>query len=128
MSASAYKAIYSAIVSKLTRTGVSVGRTAGYPRIEVHSITENERMDKGGSVRVLSLTVESMTTSSLVAADTLNTGNLTLLATLNGTVAGTAWRIIGILPTQLQDLTETSDTKRIIYRLLQGLDIYVEAQ
>ena len=128
MSASAYKAIYSAIVSKLTRTGVSVGRTAGYPRVEVHSITENERMDKGGSVRVLSLTVESMTTSSLVAADTLNTGNLTLLATLNGTAAGTAWRIIGILPTQLQDLTETSDTQRIIYRLLQGLDIYVEAQ
>ena len=127
MSASAYKAIYSAIVSKLTRTGVSVGRTAGYPRIEVHSITENERMDKGGSVRVLALTVESMTTSSLVAADTLNEGNLALLDTMNGTRAG-AFRIVGIVPTQLQDLTETSDTQRIIYRLLQGLDIYVEAQ
>lgn len=127
MSASAYKAIYSAIVSKLTRTGVSVGRTAGYPRVEVHSITENERMDKGGSVRVLALTVESMTTSSLVAADTLNEGNLALLETMNGTRAG-AFRIVGIVPTQLQDLTETSDTQRIIYRLLQGLDIYVEAQ
>ena len=126
MSASAYKAIYSAIVSKLTRTGVSVGRTAGYPRVEVHSITENERMDKGGSVRVLALTVESMTTSSLVAADTLNEGNLALLETMNGTQAG-AFRIVGIVPTQLQDLTETSDTQRIIYRLLQGLDIYVEA-
>lgn len=127
MSASAYKAVYSAIVSKLTRTGVSVGRTAGYPRVEVHSITENERMDKGGSVRVLALTVESMTTSSLVAADTLNEGNLALLDTMNGTRAG-AFRIVGIVPTQLQDLTETSDTQRIIYRLLQGLDIYVEAQ
>ena len=84
-------------------------------------------MDKGGSVRVLALTVESMTTSSLVAADTLNEGNLALLDTMNGTRAG-AFRIVGIVPTQLQDLTETSDTQRIIYRLLQGLDIYVEAQ
>ena len=36
------------------------------------------------------------------------------------------WRCLGIVPDQLQDLTETSDTAKIIYRLLQGFTAWVE--
>lgn len=121
---SAYGTIYSAVVSRLTRTGVRVGGTAGYPRIEVHTITEGERLEKEGQLRIVSMTVESMSDSSLGAAVTMNDDNLRLLTENDFTLDG--WNCIGIVPTQLQDLTETSDSAKIIYRLLQQVDIYLE--
>lgn len=120
---SAYAGIYSAVVSRLTRTGVKVGRTAGYPRVEVHTITEGERQDKEGQLRVVSMTVESISDNSLGQAVAMNEDNLRLLTEENLSVDG--YTCIGILPTQLQDLTETSDSAKIIYRLLQTVDIYL---
>ena len=45
---SGYRTIYKALVSRLERQGVTVGGTAKYPRVEVHSIREQERLDKEG--------------------------------------------------------------------------------
>ena len=46
---SAYAPLYSAVVARLARRGVTVGGTAAIPRIEVHTITEGERLDKDGA-------------------------------------------------------------------------------
>ena len=62
---SAYGPVYAAVVARLERPGVRVGRGAGYPRIEVHTITEGERLDKEGMLRQLSFTVESIGNASL---------------------------------------------------------------
>jgi hypothetical protein len=122
---SAYGDLYKAIVTRLTRTGVRVGRTAGFPRVEVHTITESERLDKDGALRRMSLTVESMSNKSMEEAQTLNDGNLKLL-TENDLTLATGWTCIGIIPTILQDLTETSETNTILYRLIQQYDIFIE--
>lgn len=121
---SAYDPVYSAVVARLTRSGVTVGKTAGYPRIEVHSITEDERQDKNGDVRKFSLTVESIGNASLGATAAMNEENIERLTSQLDLPAG--WNCLGVLPDQLKDLTETADTAKIIYRLLQGFTIWVE--
>jgi hypothetical protein len=122
---SAYGPFYAAVVSRLERTGVRVGKTAGYPRVEVHTITEGERLDKEGQLRQLSFTVESIGNASLAATTQMNEDNVRLL-TSEGFELPEGWRLVGIVPDQLQDLTETADTAKIIYRLLQGFNAWVE--
>ena len=121
---SAYHPVYAAVVARLEREGVRVGKGAGYPRIEVHTITEGERLDKEGQLRQLSLTVESIGNASLAATAAMNEENVELLTSELTLPEG--WDCVGVVPDQLQDLTETSDTNKILYRLLQGFTIYVE--
>lgn len=120
---SAYGPIYSAVVSRLSRTGVKVGGTAGYPRVEVHSIIEGERMDKDGQLRQVTLVVESIGNASLAATVRLNEDNLKLLTEYGIELEG--WSCLGVVPGQLQDLTETADSAKIIYRQLQSFTIYL---
>lgn len=122
---SAYGPFYAAVVSRLERTGVRIGKTAGYPRVEVHTITEGERLDKEGQLRQFSFTVESIGNASLAATTQMNKDNVRLL-TSEGFELPEGWRLVGIVPDQLQDLTETADTAKIIYRLLQGFTAWVE--
>lgn len=121
---SGYRTIYNALVARLTRTGVIIGRTATLPRVEIHSIRENERLDKDGALRQLSVTVESMSNRSLGDAVTMNEDNLRLLTEYELELDG--WTCLGIVPVQLQDLSETSDTNKIVYRLLQEFNIFLE--
>ena len=120
---SAYGDIYAAVCSRLSRTGVRVGGTAGYPRVEVHTITESERQDKEGVLRTVSLTVESMSDVSLGNAVTMNQDNIRLLTASDLSLTG--WTCVGVVPVQLQDLTETADSAKIIYRLLQTFDLHL---
>lgn len=121
---SAYGPVYAAVVARLERPGIRVGKTAGYPRVEVHTITEGERMDKEGQVRQLSLTVESIGNASLPATAAMNEENIERLTA--ELVLPEGWHCMGVIPEQLQDLTETSDTAKIIYRLLQTFTVWVE--
>ena len=121
---SAYHPVYAAVVARLEREGVRVGKGAGYPRIEVHTITEGERLDKEGMLRQFSLTVESIGNASLAATAAMNEKNVELLTSELTLPEG--WNCLGVLPDQLQDLTESADSAKIIYRLLQGFTIYVE--
>ena len=122
--ASGYGPVYAAVVARLERPGVHVGKTAGYPRIEVHSFTESERLDKEGQLRELSFTVESIGNASLAATVAMNDENIARLT--SELVLPEGWKCIGVIPGQLQDLTETADTAKIIYRLLQGFTAWVE--
>lgn len=121
---SAYGDVYSALKARLDRPGVRVGGTAGYPRVEIHSIREGERQDKDGALRVVTLTVESISKSSLGEAVAMNDGNLRLLTETEIEIDG--WDCLGVVPTQLQDLSETSDSAKIIYRILQELNVFLE--
>ena len=121
---SAYGPFYAAVVARLERPGVRVGKSAAVPRIEVHSITESERLDKEGQVRELTWTVESIGNASLAATTAMNEKNIELLTAELTLPEG--WNCLGVLPGQLQDLTETSDTNKILYRLLQGFTAFVE--
>ena len=55
---SAIGAVYKALRARLTREGIHVGSTADYPRVEIHSITESEWMDKGHTLKSISCIVE----------------------------------------------------------------------
>lgn len=122
--ASAYRHIYAALIAALKRNGVYVGNGAECPRVELHSFNEQQSLDKGGSVRVVSCTMESMSAKSPDEVVKLNEDNLRCLASTS--ITGDVFAVVGIVPTQLTDLTEVSDSKPILYRLLQTLDIYIQ--
>ena len=122
---SAIGATYKALVARLTRKGVHVGGTGAYPRVEVHSVIENPPMDKGGSIKSLTCTVECISEDRLASVLQMNADNLDLLLK-DSLQIDQPWHIIGIDAGLAQQLTETSDTNAIIYRLIQDLTIYVE--
>ena len=123
---SAYGALRAAVVSCLKGAGMRVGGTAGYPRVEVHTITENQRLDKDGAVRSLSLTIESISDTSMVESTEMNEVAMEALTKEDALDAGAQWNILDVLPDQLQELPESSDSAKILYRTLQGYDILVE--
>lgn len=117
--------VYKAIRARLTRKGVAVGETAGYPRVEVHSFTENAPTDKDGRVRVVSCVVESMSVTSYGHAVSMNEENLARLLAGDWHVLGNTFEVLGVVPDQLTELTESLDTKEILYRQLQRFNITI---
>jgi hypothetical protein len=115
---------YKAVRQALTRTGVYVGETADYPRVEIHSITESEWLDKG-SLKTVSCIVECISDKRIADVIEMNAENLRrmLESQLN---LDKGWKVVGVIPGQLQSLTETTETKEILYRLLQNVTIYVQ--
>ena len=116
--------VYKAVRQALTRTGVYVGETADYPRVEIHSITESEWLDKG-SLKTVSCIVECISDKRIADVIEMNAENLRrmLESQLN---LDKGWKVVGVIPGQLQSLTETTETKEILYRLLQNITIYVQ--
>lgn len=116
--------VYKAVRQALTRTGVYVGETADYPRVEIHSITESEWLDKG-SLKSVSCIVECISDKRIADVIEMNAENLRrmLESQLN---LDKGWMVVGVIPGQLQSLTETTETKEILYRLLQNVTIYVQ--
>lgn len=123
---SAYSPLYAAIVKCLGGAGLTVGGTAGYPRVEVHSISEGRRLDKEGAVRSLSLTTESISDKSLYASKEMNEAAMAVLTTEGALDLGDDWRVLDVVPDQLQDLPEVSDSARILYRTQQTYEVWVE--
>ena len=120
---SAQGEIYKALRRRLLRNGIPVGETADYPRIEIHSFTENPPQDKDGYMRTISCIVESMSPRSYGDAVTMNEENIArVLAASWHTISG-GFTVIGITPDQLTELTETLDTQEILYRQLQRFNI-----
>lgn len=121
----AYKAVYAAIIARLKRDGVKVGTTSFYPRVEVYGLTESEPLDKGNAVRTIAATVESISTASIADAAAMADDNIALL-TDTDLPLGDDWRCLGVIPGQLTDMTEQSDTDKIIYRITQQITVWVE--
>lgn len=121
---SAQGEVYKALRKQLLRDGIPVGETANYPRIEIHSFTENAPTDKDGMVRTLSCIVESMSVKSYGDAVTMNEGNLERLLE-EGWGIDKGFTILGITPDQLTELTETLETQEILYRQLQRINVLI---
>ena len=121
---SAQGEVYKALRRQLLRDGIPVGETADYPRIEIHSFTENAPTDKDGMVRTLSCVVESMSVKSYGDAVTMNEGNLERLLE-EGWGIDKGFTILGITPDQLTELTETLETQEILYRQLQRINVLI---
>ena len=121
---SAQGEVYKALRRQLLRDGIPVGETANYPRIEIHSFTENSPMDKDGMVRTLSCIVESMSVKSYGDAVEMNEGNLERMLA-KGWGIGKDFTILGIIPDQLTELTETLETQEILYRQLQRINVTI---
>lgn len=121
---SAQGEVYKALRKQLLRDGIPVGETANYPRIEIHSFTENAPTDKDGMVRSLSCVVESMSVKSYGDAVTMNEGNLERLLE-DGWGIDNGFTILGITPDQLTELTETLETQEILYRQLQRINVLI---
>ena len=116
--------VYKALRRQLVREGVPVGETADFPRVEIHSFTENAPMDKDGCLRSLSCIVESMSVKSYGDTVTMNAGNLERLLA-EGWGVDEGFTIIGVTPDQLTELTETLETKEILYRQLQRINVLI---
>ena len=121
---SAQGEVYKALRRQLLRDGIPVGETANYPRIEIHSFTENAPTDKDGMVRSLSCVVESMSVKSYGDAVTMNEGNLERLLE-DGWGIDKGFTILGITPDQLTELTEALETQEILYRQLQRINVLI---
>lgn len=122
---SAQKHIYKALREQLLRPGVSVGETAGYPRVELHSFTEVAPTDKDGTVRSLTCVVESMSVRSYGDAVAMNEENLARLLSDGWHTIGDGLHVLGIVPEQLTELTENLETKEILYRQLQQINVLI---
>lgn len=116
--------VYKALRRQLVREGIPVGETADYPRVEIHSFTENAPTDKDGRLRTLSCIVESMSVKSYGDAVTMNDANLARLLA-EGWGADKDFTILGITPDQLTELTESLETKEILYRQLQRINVLI---
>ena len=122
---SAIGAVFKTLRGALTRSGVNVGGTAGYPRIEIHSIIESEPLDKAMRLKRITCIVECLSTERLSDVLAMNEENLTRMLTKSLSM-GDDWKIISIVPGQAQELTEVSETQAIIYRLMQNITIYIQ--
>ena len=117
--------VFKALRAALLRKGVHVGDTAGYPRVEVHSITEGEPLDKDDTYRSLTCVVESI--AEIRLADTLAMNDENLARLLSDNIGIEApWHIIGIVRGQAQQITEASETSAILYRLIQNITVFIE--
>lgn len=121
----AYAALYRAVVAGLRDDGIRVGKGSFIPRVEVYGITESERLDKEGNLREFTMTVESISDQSQGDCFAMHDRGLERLtgAPLD---LGKDWHCVGVVPEQLQDMTESGDTEKIIYRLLQTYRVFVE--
>lgn len=114
-------ALYRAMHSRLVREDVQVGGGAGYPRVEIHTFSEGAALDKGGLTRQVTCIVESMSTRGMGDAVQMNADNLGLLLGEPLDVEG--FFVTGVTPGTLTDMTESMDTKEILYRILQTFTV-----
>lgn len=121
---SALGAVYKALHSALTRKGVNVGGTAAYPRVEIHSIIESAALDKDGT-KSISCIVECISDRRMQDVLDMNEENLNRMVA-DALQLDAGWHIFGIVTGQVQELTESSETNALLYRLLQNVTIYVE--
>lgn len=120
---SAQEEVQPALRAMLLRAGLKVGGSAGYPRVELHSWNELPAEDKGGSLRQVTCTVESMSTSSKGDAVAMNGENLSRLSGKKFTTEH--FSVIGIVPEGLTDMEETLETQAILYRELQSFRLFI---
>lgn len=107
----------------LLRDGIRIGGGAGYPRVELHSWSESQPLDKGMSLRQVTCTVESMSTTSKGDAIAMNSENVSRL--VGRKFRTDHFNVIGIVPEGLTDMEETLETQAILYRQIQVIRLFI---
>lgn len=115
-----------AVVYRIIAERLKSGGTASYPRVEVHSLSEGEPLDKGYQVRELEAVVESMSNASYGEAVQLDADAMSKI--IGYTEEQDGVKVLGIMPGQLTELTETADTQAILYRQIHRIKIIAEWQ
>lgn len=118
---------FRAVIAKLTRQGVNVGGTAAYPRIEVHSVVEDAPLTKDRTLRHITCTVEVITDTKVADAVEIMQENAVRLFTEKGLAVPGA-TLVGLVPGQVRlfEEQETSDSARVLYRILQDMECWIE--
>lgn len=125
---SALGTVYSSVRSVLKAgiQGIPVGETAGYPRIEIHSLTEDSEGDKGDAVRRIAFTVESMSATGYRDAVAMNQAVCGILAGTRPTLDDAHFRPLQVIAAQLTEMPETVDTQTQLFRQLQRFYFLVQ--
>lgn len=120
--------VFKALRSRLTRQGVNIGGTAGFPRVEIHSLVEDTPQDKDGSVRSVTCSIECISTEKVADVVALTESNLDLIFGHGGLGLTGHWSVIGIVPGQTRMFSEqeTLDSQQIIYRMITDVTIWFE--
>ena len=124
---SALASAFKLIRSTLVRTGVKVGGTAAYPRVEIHSVTEDTPQTKDNAVRSITATIECISAEKVADVVALLEGNVERIFADAG-LALTGYDVIGIVPGQVRlfQEQESLDSAAVIYRLLQDVTLWLE--
>lgn len=124
---SAIAEVFKALRAKLVSTGATVGGTANYPRIEIHSVVESAPQTKDNSLRSVTATIECISDEKVADIVSLLDSSTEQIFDKVGLVVAD-WEVIGIIPGQIRMFDEESsqDASKVIYRLLQDVVIWID--
>ncbi len=124
---SAIAEVFKALRAKLVSTGATVGGTANYPRIEIHSVVESAPQTKDSSLRSVTATIECISDEKVADIVALLESSTEQIFDKVG-LAIADWDVIGIIPGQIRMFDEESsqDASKVIYRLLQDVVVWID--
>ena len=124
---SAIAEVFKALRAKLVSTGATVGGTANYPRIEIHSVVESAPQTKDNSLRFVTATIECISDEKVADIVSLLDSSTEQIFDKAGLVVAD-WEVIGIIPGQIRMFDEESsqDASKVIYRLLQDVTVWID--
>lgn len=131
ISSPASGALYRHLFGVLKGAELPVNSTADFPRIEISVIQEEQPLDKEGSVRQLTATIEAM--SAMSQKDAVEMGEKAVKAiqeaddTFRGAVSG-KFTIIGAFEAAvtMQEQEITTETQLQMYRVIHQISFIVE--
>lgn len=111
------------LMQAMQRKGVIVGGSAGYPRAEIVSVNEQSVLDKGGEVRQVLVTIDSMSNKGLGEAFEINQNNLDRIKDADDSTS--SYQILGVAESNTTAREDMSDTQVVFYRVTNNLTFYL---
>lgn len=111
------------LMQAMQREGVIVGGSAGYPRAEIVSVNEQSVLDKGGEVRQVLVTIDSMSNKGLGEAFEINQHNLDRIKDADDSTPN--YQILGVAEGNTTAREDMSDTQVVFYRVTNNLTFYL---
>lgn len=115
--------LFQHLMQAMRRLGVIVGGSAGYPRAEIVSVNEQSVLDKGGEVRQVLVTLDSMSNKGLGEAFEINQKNLDRIKDADDSTPN--YQILGVAEGNTTAREDMSDTQVVFYRVTNNLTFYL---
>nr|DAI60455.1 MAG TPA: hypothetical protein [Caudoviricetes sp.] len=115
--------LFQHLMQAMRRSGVIVGGSAGYPRAEIVSVNEQSVLDKGGEVRQVLVTIDSMSNKGLGEAFEINQNNLDRIKDADDSTS--SYQILGVTEGNTTAREDMSDTQVVFYRVTNNLTFYL---